>query len=262
MRLLAVVLLLAATQGAEPVRAAGASTSVVLLEGPTELASDFADLGESVSVASGGASASGLTDVGVHEGALTGYAWPEGPENAFMRAELLSTWFDLVQLTGGETGTLATITAIAGLESAHSIDGEVGPKGAGSALDYDFEVRVDGFPTSKGYSRFVFQAPGDPLIDTLFLTPGTNFANGEFAASFDVPYGETVRIQSRASPFTSENASVAIVGSIGIRFEIPPGSALVSTTPGVSYVTTVPEASSVLAAIAALAALAAIARRS
>lgn len=261
MRLLAIALVLASTQAPGFARAAGGATSVVILEGPTELASDSGDLGATVSAASGPASASGLTEVGVHEGSLVGYAWPEGPENAFARTELLSTWFDLVQLTGGEAGTLATLRAIATVASVHSIDGEVGPKGAGSALDYDFEVRVDGFPTSRGYSRFVFQAPGDPLIDTLFLTPGATFANGEFAASYEVPYGETVRIQSRASPFTSENASVAIVGSIGIRFEIPPGSALVSTTPGVSYVTSVPEASSVLAAIAALAPLFAIARR-
>ena len=243
-------------------RAAGGETSVVILEGATELASDSGDLGATVSAASGAASASGATDVGAHEGSLTGSAWPEGPENAFLRTELLSTWFDLVQLTGGEAGTLASIRAIATIASIHSIDGEVGPKGAGSALDYDFEVRVDGFPTSRGYSRFVFQAPGDPLIDTLFLTPGASFANGEFAASYEVPYGETVRIQSRASPFTSENASVAIVGSIGIRFEIPPGSALGSATPGVHYVTTVPDASSAAAAIAALAALAAFAGRS
>lgn len=240
--------------------AAGGSSYAVIHENFTEFASDEGFLAESVSANHMGGSVSGFTDVGVHRGACVGYAWPGGDEGQFQRSELYSSWDDLVQLTGAPVDTLGTIRAIANLASAHSIDGGVGPKGAGSSLEYQFRVYVDGSYTAMTYDRFVFQGPDTPLHDDASWN-GATFANGALAGEFEIPYGRTVKIQSLAEVWASENASVAITGEIGIRFEIPPGSALVSNTAGVVYQTSVPEPATSSLALAAVATLFALARR-
>lgn len=241
---------------------AGGNSYAVIHENFTEFATDEGDLGENVSATHMGGSVSGFTDVGVHQGACVGYAWPGGDEGQFQRSELYSNWDDLVRLTGAPLDTPGTIRAIANLASAHSIDGDVGPKGAGSTLDYQFRVYIDGSFTAMTYDRFVFQGPETPLHDDEDVFGGT-FANGALAGEFEIPYGRTVKIASLVELWASENASVAITGAIGIRFEIPAGSALVSNTAGVVYETTsVPEPSATALALAAFATLLACTRRS
>lgn len=241
--------------------AAGGNSYAVIHENFTEFATDEGELGESISATHLGGSVSGFTDVGVHQGACVGYAWPGGDEGQFQRSELYSNWDDLVRLTGAPLDTPGTIRAIVNLASAHSIDGDVGPKGAGSTLDYQFRVYVDGSYTAMTYDRFVFQGPDAALDDNVSWNDAT-FANGALAGEFEIPYGRTVKIASLAEVWASENASVAITGEIGIRFEIPPGSALVSNTPGVVYVTSAPEPSTAVLALGSIATLLALARRS
>lgn len=241
--------------------AAGGSSYALMHENFTEFGADEGILGEGVSVSHMGGSVSGFTDVGVHQGTCVGYAWPGGAEGQFQRSELYSSWDDLVQLTGAPLDTPGTIRAIVNLASTHAIDGDVGPKGAGSTLDYQFRVYVDGSFTAMTYERFVFQGSDAPLDDDASWS-GATFADGALAGDFEIPYGRTVKIQSLAEVWASENASVAITGEIGIRFEIPPGSALVSNTPGIVYQTSVPEPPAAALSLASVAALLALARRS